>query len=76
MEDFFSVINLSERKDRRDDMEKQLGRIGWKAEFFGSVRPSDAGGFESVGARSCFESHLHTLRRASISGFQREQKSC
>jgi glycosyl transferase family 25 len=69
MEEFFKcVINLSERKDRRRDMEKQLGRIGWQAGFSDSVRPSDAGGFDSIGARGCFESHLNALRHAAISG--------
>lgn len=69
MEDFFKcVINLSERKDRRREMEIQLRRIGWQAQFSGSARPPHAGGFESVGARGCFESHLVSLRRAATSG--------
>jgi glycosyl transferase family 25 len=69
MEDVFKcVINLAERKDRRSDMEKQLGYVGWQALFSDSARPSDAGGFDSIGARGCFESHLLTLRRAAISG--------
>jgi glycosyl transferase, family 25 len=65
---FKCVINLAERKDRRNDMEKQLNYVGWQALFSDSMRPSDAGGFESIGARGCFESHLVTLRRAATSG--------
>jgi glycosyl transferase family 25 len=69
MEELFKcVINLAERKDRRRDMERQLSYVGWHALFSCSERPPDAGGFESVGARGCFESHLANLRRAAISG--------
>jgi glycosyl transferase, family 25 len=70
MEDFFKcVINLAERKDRRREMERQLRHVGWQALFSDSARPSDAGGFESAGARGCFENHLLILRRAANSGY-------
>lgn len=44
-------------------MEAQLQRVGWDAEFIKAVRPDDAGGFPSIGARGCFESHLAVLHR-------------
>lgn len=62
---FRYVINLTDRRDRRRDMEKQLQSVGWEATFSNSTRPSDSGGFESIGARGCFESHLQALRLAS-----------
>jgi glycosyl transferase, family 25 len=60
------VINLEERRDRRIEMEEQLRRIGWMAQFSNSLRPSSADGFPSIGARGCFESHLATLERGRI----------
>lgn len=59
------VINLRDRADRRSEMECQLRRVGWRAQFSNSERPPNAGGFPSIGARGCFESHLATLKRAS-----------
>lgn len=44
-------------------MEKQLARIGWRAEFFSAIRPTDAGNFPSIGARGCFLSHLSVLKK-------------
>lgn len=63
------IINLPERKDRRDEMEEQLALIGLslnhpKIQLFEATRPSDAGEFESIGARGCFMSHLGVLRDA------------
>lgn len=61
------VINLPHRTDRRRDMERELGRIGLEpgtpdVTWFPAVRPPDRGGFETIGARGCFESHLAVLR--------------
>jgi len=58
------VINLPHRTDRRREMERQLARIGWSAEIFSAIRPSDAGNFSSIGARGCFLSHLAVLKQA------------
>lgn len=58
------VINLEDRLDRRREMELQLRRVGWEAQYSKSVRPSSCDGFPSIGARGCFESHLATLERA------------
>jgi glycosyl transferase, family 25 len=66
-DDFFGyVINLEDRIDRRIEMEEQLRRVGWKAQFSHSDRPKDVGGFPSLGARGCYLSHLGTLRRGAI----------
>jgi hypothetical protein len=59
------VINLESRKDRRAEMERQLRRVGWNAEFFPAIRPADPGDFESIGARGCFLSHLEVLRQST-----------
>ena len=58
------VINLAERTDRRADMEVQLHRVGWNAEFFPAIRPTERGEFTSVGSRGCFLSHLAVLKSA------------
>jgi glycosyl transferase, family 25 len=61
------IINLVDRPDRRREMAAQLGRMGALApnvEFYDARRPRDAGGFPSLGARGCFESHLAALRSA------------
>jgi glycosyl transferase, family 25 len=63
------VINLRSREDRRAEMEAQLSRIGWQAEFFAAVRPEGANGFPSIGAHGCFLSHLSILRQAKENGF-------
>lgn len=64
------VINLFERADRRLECVHELSLLGpdvggGAAEFLLRRRPQDAGGFESIGARGCFESHLHALRRGA-----------
>jgi glycosyl transferase family 25 len=64
------VINLKSRQDRRVEMEAQLSRVGWHAEFFSAIRPQDAGGFPSIGARGCFLSHLSILRQAKDDGVE------
>ena len=58
------VISLKDRFDRRREMGRQLSRIGWNASFFDAIRPIDAGGFPSLGARGCFLSHLAVLEMA------------
>jgi glycosyl transferase family 25 len=56
------VINLARRSDRRAEMEAQLAKIGWQAEFYPAFQPDDAEGFPSIGARGCYLSHLAVLR--------------
>jgi glycosyl transferase family 25 len=66
MQDFSAyVINLETRKDRRFEMEKQLQDIGWNAEFYPAIRPTDAGDFQTIGTRGCYLSHLGVLRQAA-----------
>jgi glycosyl transferase, family 25 len=60
------VINLPSRSDRRVEMEEQLRRVGWKAQFSYAIRPEEADGFPSIGARGCYLSHLATLKRGLI----------
>ena len=61
--EYVVIINLPERIDRKREMQKQLANVGWGADFFSAIRPTHPDGFESVGARGCFLSHLAVLRR-------------
>jgi hypothetical protein len=58
------VINLEHRIDRRLAMEEELLKVGWRAEFFRAIRPGEPAGFDSIGARGCFLSHLSVLKAA------------
>lgn len=63
------VINLPERTDRRQGMQKELIRLGGKLAldkvvFFPAIKPVDQGDFPSIGARGCFLSHLEVLKQA------------
>lgn len=63
------IINLKSREDRRKQVARELERIEISVDhdrikFFEAVRPEDAGGFPSIGARGCFCSHLEVLKRA------------
>jgi|GEM_PF-165907 len=77
--DYFSsayVVNLPSRTDRRMEMELMLTRLGMmplpeKLAFFPAIRPADAGGFPSIGARGCFLSHLELLKIALARGAER-----
>lgn len=70
------IINLPFRADRRLEMAQQLKSIGLSfdspnVELFAAVRPENAGGFPSIGARGCFMSHLGILRNARLAGYNR-----
>jgi glycosyl transferase family 25 len=70
------VINLPARRDRALDMRRQLEGVGAAPDaspihWFAAVRPDDAGGFSSIGARGCFMSHLGVLEDASARGLER-----
>jgi hypothetical protein len=67
------IINLVSRQDRREEMTNELALIGkklqpGKIELFEACRPDSAGGFPTIGARGCFESHLRILRDAKRMG--------
>jgi glycosyl transferase, family 25 len=64
-----AVINLASRADRRREMAGELARVGLSlhsppVKLFNAIRPHERAGFESVGARGCFLSHLEVLRAA------------
>ena len=63
--DAIFVINLPERTDRRDHMEKQFARLGLQDDprirYFPAVRPSDAGPCDSRGANGVYLSNLEIL---------------
>lgn len=68
--DLILVINLASRSDRRYEMEIELNRIGLSltkgsAQILLASHFTDAAGFETAGARGCFDSHLRALKVAS-----------
>lgn len=70
------LINLASRKDRREEFEVQLSRIGLSLDhpqvhLFAANRPDEAGPFSDIGARGCFMSHLGVLRQALASRTER-----
>lgn len=65
------VINLKNRTDRRHDMERELESVGLSRAdviWFDAVRPEEPAGFQSIGARGCFLSHLGIIRLAAARG--------
>lgn len=67
------VINLADRKDRRHEIEQEICRLGLyfsdgSAEILTASRFSEPAGFETVGARGCFDSHLRALKEAQKRG--------
>ncbi|TAD97844.1 MAG: glycosyltransferase family 25 protein [Oscillatoriales cyanobacterium] len=67
------AVNLPERTDRRKLIVKELEAAGMplkphQVEIFPAIRPDDAGGFPSIGARGCFSSHVAILKRAKQEG--------
>ena len=67
------AVNLPERKDRRQLIVKELEEAGMpltphRVEIFSAIRPDEAGGFPSIGARGCFYSHVAILKQAKHQG--------
>lgn len=67
------VINLPSRADRLRAVLAELARVGIskddpRLKIFAGIRPSDAGGFPTIGTRGCFLSHLGVLREALADG--------
>jgi glycosyl transferase family 25 len=70
------IINLPARTDRRREMIEQLALAGIESSdpgviFFDAVRPTDAGGFPTIGTRGCFMSHVGVLKSALAAGHRR-----
>jgi hypothetical protein len=69
------IINLPQRKDRRNAVTKEFKRAGLpinpgKVELFPGIKPATANGFPNVGAHGCFLSHLAALEAAIDDGLQ------
>jgi hypothetical protein len=67
------IINLPERRDRREEMLGELERLGAtvdgeRLQFFAAVKSQETHGFPSLGAYGCFMSHLGVLRDAREAG--------
>ncbi|TVQ07611.1 MAG: LPS biosynthesis glycosyltransferase [Leptolyngbya sp. DLM2.Bin27] len=76
--DFFDrayVLNLPERRDRREAMAKELQQVGLpftpgKIEIFAAIKPNSPGPFCSIGTRGCFLSHLEMFKLARDAGLK------
>jgi len=69
------IINLAARSDRRREITSEFTRLGLsignsRIAFHQACRPEDAGGFETIGARGCFLSHLGVLEAALSDGVE------
>src|SRR4028118_562935 len=67
------AVNLSRSKDRRQLIVQELEEAGMpltphRVEIFPAIRPYEAGGFPSIGARGCFYSHVAILQQAKQEG--------
>ena len=67
------IINLPHRADRRKAAVATLRGIGAEIDghriaFHEAVRPQDPAGFETIGTRGCFLSHLEALQVARDAG--------
>lgn len=74
--DLTLVISLPDRTDRRRALIRDLARHGLpfrpgRVEFFDAIRPADAAGFPTPGARGCFLSHRASLTEARRRGVNR-----
>jgi glycosyl transferase family 25 len=63
------IINLKDRVDRRQEVEREFLRHGIrvpndKVHFYPATRPADKGAFTDIGTRGCFMSHLDVLEDA------------
>jgi hypothetical protein len=70
------VINLPARTDRRREIAAEFARVGSSLRasnvmVFPAVRPTEAAGFDTIGARGCFLSHLAVLEEAAGAGLRR-----
>nr|WP_314262213.1 glycosyltransferase family 25 protein [uncultured Devosia sp.] len=69
------IINLKTRTDRRRETSAEFARLGLPVDggrvaFHEAKRPSDPGGFQTIGARGCFFSHLGILEAALDDGVE------
>jgi len=67
------IINLETRTDRRREISEEFARLGLVVDgnriaFHAACRPSDPGGFPTIGTRGCFFSHLQVLELALADG--------
>lgn len=69
------IINLAARADRRRETGAEFARFGLSIDghriaFHEACRPSDPGGFPTIGTRGCFYSHLQVLELALADGVE------
>jgi glycosyl transferase family 25 len=70
--DLLRIINLPARTDRRQQMERELRRVGLGGDprvgFFPAIQPHDEAPFRSRGEKGVFLSHVAVLREAADRG--------
>jgi glycosyl transferase family 25 len=69
------IINLSDRSDRRSQVQHEFERIGIKipnekVRFYTAVRPTEKAGFVNTGTRGNFTSHRNVLKLANQDGLR------
>ena len=74
--DRIMILNLPNRSDRRKQLRRELGRVGWDPDdaritWFPAIDPRTAVGYSSPGMRGCFLSHLAALNLARNAGHHR-----
>lgn len=66
--DRIRIINLPHRTDRRQEMERELAKVGLlgnpRVAFYEALKPKAPGVFDSIGAHGVFRSHLRILEEA------------
>lgn len=66
--DLIRIVNLKHRKDRRREMEAELGKVGLlgdpRVSFFEAITTPDSGPFRRTGSHGAFLSHLALLKEA------------
>ena len=61
--DSIRIVSLPDRLDRRAEISKEMNRAGLavgegSVRMFDAIRPAEAAGFPSIGARGCYQRHL------------------
>lgn len=60
----FFGITTTDRPERSEHLEQEFRRASVPFVIYHAQRPTDPDGFETIGRRGCFESHLEVFRQA------------
>lgn len=70
------VINLDSRKDRLNEFRSEISKIGLsfrkgEVERYAAIKPERKGGFQTIGTRGAYLSHLSVMKLALKEKFER-----